>query len=76
VTKRILLLLLPPAAICLLSGCNSDSADQPNPTPATAAQPAAEAALPNDIPPVDPVGDGIAKKQAHLDQVEKIRTGN
>jgi len=75
VTKRIVSIFLPLAAICLLSGCKSDSAEQASPAPAPAAQPVADAAPPEEIPPVDPIWDAIAKKQAHLDQVEKIRTG-
>ena len=79
-TNRILFTLLPlfavcMLAICMLSGCNN-SAEPANPAPAATAQPAADAAPPDDIPPVDPIWDAMAKKQAHLDQVEKIRTGN
>jgi hypothetical protein len=78
VTKRILFPLLPlftlcTIAVCALSSCNN-SVTPANSAPT--AQPAADAAPPDDIPPVDPIWDAMAKKQAHLDQVEKIRTGN
>jgi uncharacterized protein YceK len=81
VRKPILTILLPLAAICLMSGCESNSAEQAKPGPAVAAQPVAAQAVADtapteDIPAVDPIWDAMAKQQAHLDQVEKIRTGN
>jgi PBP1b-binding outer membrane lipoprotein LpoB len=68
-------IFLPLAAACLISGCTSNSTGRTTPAPPTAAQPAA-AAPTEDIPPIDPIWDAMAKQQAHLDQVEKIRTGN
>jgi len=76
VQHRILSIVLPLAAICLLSGCTSNSPGQTTPAQPVAAQPVADAAPTEDIPPVDPIWDAIAKQQAHLDQVKKIRTGN
>ena len=79
-TRRVLSTLLSFFAICILAictltGCNN-SARPDNPAATAAAQPAADATPADEIPPVDPIWDAMAKKQAHLDQVEKIRTGN
>ena len=62
-------------AVSLLTACQSQSADHPAPAPA-AVQSATDAGPPDEIPPVHPIWDAMAKKQAYLDKVEKIRTGN
>jgi hypothetical protein len=74
VTKRFLTILLTLAALCLFSGCKSNSAQQAS-TPA-ATQPAADAASPEDIAPDDPIWNLVWQKQAHLDRVEQNRTGH
>lgn len=79
VTQRILILFL--AAVSLLTACNPTSADQAAPAPVATVQPAAvqsanDAGPPDAIPAVDPIWDAMAKRQAYLDKVEKIRTGN
>ncbi len=79
VTQRFLIPFL--TAVSLLTACNSPSADQPAPAPVAAVQPAAvqsanDAGPPDAIPAVDPIWDAMAKKQAYLDAIEKIRTGN
>lgn len=75
-TRRTLSILLPLVAIGLLSGCQSNSTGQANPAPAAATQTAADTAAPEDIASDDPIWDAIAKRQAHLDRVEKNRTGH
>jgi len=64
-------------AVSLLTACHPPSADQTAPAPATdAVQPATDAGPPDELPPVHPIWDAMAKRQASLDKVEKIRTGN
>jgi hypothetical protein len=80
VSRRILFPFLL-TTIALFIACSSPSVDQSAPAPAGAVQAAAvqsasDAGPPDAIPAVDPIWDAMAKRQAYLDEVEKIRTGN
>ena len=62
-------------AVSLFTACNSPSAEKPNPGPAVV-QSATDAGPPDEIPPVHPIWNAMASRQAYLDKVEKVRTGN
>jgi len=73
-TQKSLFILSLVSALCLFSGCKSNSSQQANAPAAT--QPAADSAPPEDIAPDDPIWNLVSQKQAHLDRVEQNRTGH
>jgi hypothetical protein len=74
VTLKSLSILLPLVALCLFSGCKSNSAQQAKAPAAT--QAAADSAPPEDIAADDPIWNLVSQRQAHLDRVEQNRTGH
>lgn len=63
------------ATAALFAACNSTTAGKPSVAPPVV-QAATDAGPPDAIPPVDPIWNAMVNKQAYLDKVERIRTGD